>query len=171
MTAAASAARTRPIVERSPHERGALRTWLRLLACSNIIEGQIRGALREKFDTTLPRFDLLAQLDAASAESPRGLTMSELSRRLMVTNGNLTGLVDRLEREGLVSRVVSPPDRRAQIVSLTVAGKHALDSMTPAHATWVMNMFAGLTDSERDQLHSLLGKLKRSAQAATEASR
>ncbi len=157
-------------MDRDSQQRSALRTWLRLLACSNIIEGYIRSALREKFDTTLPRFDLLAQLDVAAADGPRGLTMSELSRRLMVTNGNLTGLVDRLEREGLVSRVVSPPDRRAQIVSLTAAGKTALDSMTPDHATWVMDMFAGLTEPEREQLHSLLGKLKRSAQAATEAS-
>jgi DNA-binding MarR family transcriptional regulator len=170
VTATASAERPRPVAERDAHERSALRTWLRLLACSNIIEGHIRGELREKFDTTLPRFDLLAQLDAASAEAPRGLTMSELSRRLMVTNGNLTGLVDRLEREGLVSRIVSPPDRRAQMVSLTAAGKHALDSMTPGHAMWVMNMFAGLNVTERDQLYSLLGKLKRSAQATADES-
>ena len=147
----------------APDERSVLRTWLRMLACTNIIEGRVRGALREKFDTTLPRFDLLAQLDAAVLEAPRGLTMSELSRRLMVTNGNLTGLVDRLVREGLVARVVSPPDRRAQIISLTEAGKQALDAMTPDHAAWVRDMFAGLTDSDHRQLYALLGKLKRSA--------
>jgi DNA-binding MarR family transcriptional regulator len=146
--------------------RAAVRTWLRLLACSNIIEGHIRAELREKFDTTLPRFDLLAQLDAASAEAPSGLTMSELSRRLMVTNGNLTGLVDRLVREGLVSRTVSPPDRRTQIISLTPAGRAALGAMTPDHAMWVGDMFSGLTDAERRQLYSLLGKLKQSAQIA-----
>jgi DNA-binding MarR family transcriptional regulator len=147
-------------------ERSVLRTWLRMLACTNIIEGRVRSALREKFDTTLPRFDLLAQLDAAAIDSPRGLTMSELSRRLMVTNGNLTGLVDRLVREGLVARLVAPPDRRAQIVSLTPAGKRALDTMTPDHASWVREMFAGLTETDRRQLYTLLGKLKRSAQAA-----
>lgn len=149
-------------------ERSVLRAWLRMLACTNIIEGRVRRALRDKFDTTLPRFDLLAQLDAAAAEAPRGLTMSELSRRLMVTNGNLTGLVDKLAREGLVTRMVSPPDRRAQMISLTTAGKRALDSMTPDHASWVRDMFSGLTDTERSQLHRLLGKLKRSAQSAAE---
>ena len=156
--------------QRDVETRAVLRTWLRLLACSNMIEGHIRGELREKFDTTLPRFDLLAQLDAASAEAPRGLTMSELSRRLMVTNGNLTGLVGRLVREGLVVRTVSPPDRRAQMISLTTAGRKALDAMTPDHAMWVRDMFSGLTDAERRQLYSLLGKLKRSAQTAVGAS-
>lgn len=148
--------------------RSVLRMWLRMLACTNLIEGRVRGALREQFDTTLPRFDLLAQLDAAATEAPRGLTMSELSRRLMVTNGNLTGLVDRLVREGLVTRLVSPPDRRAQMISLTVAGKRALDDMTPAHSEWISDMFDGLSDTERRQLHRLLGKLKRSVQAAAE---
>lgn len=168
MTASLRAEPIRPTIDAEPEERSILRTWLRMLACTNIIEGRVRGALREKFDTTLPRFDLLAQLDAATAEAPRGLTMSELSRRLMVTNGNLTGLVDRLAREGLVARAVSAPDRRAQMISLTAAGKRALDAMTPDHASWVRDMFMGLTDTDRRQLYSLLGKLKRSAQAATE---
>ena len=154
--------------DRDTGGRSVLRIWLRMLACTNLIEGRVRGALREQFDTTLPRFDLLAQLDAAATEAPRGLTMSELSRRLMVTNGNLTGLVDRLVREDLVTRLVSPPDRRAQMISLTVAGKRALDDMTPAHAEWIGDMFAGLSDTERGQLHRLLGKLKRSVQAAAE---
>lgn len=147
--------------------REVLRTWLRMLACTNIIEGRIRTELREKFDTTLPRFDLLAQLDAASAAAPRGLTMSELSRRLMVTNGNLTGLVERLVREGLVTRTVSAPDRRAQMISLTPAGRRALGAMTPDHASWVDEMFSGLDGDERGQLYVLLGKLKRSARIAS----
>jgi DNA-binding MarR family transcriptional regulator len=145
-------------------DRIALRTWLRLLACSNTIEGQIRSRLRARFLTTLPRFDLLAQLDAAASESVRGLTMSELSRRLMVTNGNLTGLVDRLARERLVTRAVLPRDRRTQIVRLTPAGKQALDAMTPDHLAWVSAMFTRLTEQERMQLYTLLGKLKTSAQ-------
>lgn len=144
-----------------------LRTWLRLLACSNVIEGRVRGLLREEFDTTLPRFDLLAQLDAAAAESVHGLTMSELSRRLMVTNGNLTGLVDRLVREDLVSRAVSPNDRRTQIIRITPAGKQALDTMTPDHLRWIRSMFSELTPDECRQLYLLLGKLKHSAQNAT----
>jgi DNA-binding MarR family transcriptional regulator len=151
---------TRGHTEAHADERPVLRTWLRLLACTNLIEGRVRRRLREQFDTTLPRFDLLAQLDAAHDETPDGLTMSELSRRLMVTNGNLTGLVDRLVREGLVARVVSPPDRRTQMISLTRAGKHALDSMTPVHAAWIHEMFDGLSESEQRQLYRLLGKLK-----------
>jgi DNA-binding MarR family transcriptional regulator len=149
-------------------ERAVLRTWLRMLACTNMIEGRVRGELREIFETTLPRFDLLAQLDAARIDTPNGLTMSELSRRLMVTNGNLTGLVDSLVREGLVGRVVSPQDRRAQLISLTPAGKRGLDSMTPAHAEWIREMFDGLTEPELRQFYRLLGKLKRSAQKTTE---
>ena len=171
MTTSLRAERSHPESQPASDDRAVLRTWLRLLACSNIIEGHIRSSLRENFDTTLPRFDLLAQLDAAAAEAPRGLTMSELSRRLMVTNGNLTGLVDRLAREGLVARTVSPPDRRAQIISLTTDGQEALDAMTPDHATWVRDMFSGITDTERRQLYTLLGKLKRSAKAAAGRSR
>jgi DNA-binding MarR family transcriptional regulator len=166
VTASLRAEPLRAETQRDSDSRAVLRTWLRLLACSNIIEGHIRGKLRETFDTTLPRFDLLAQLEAASAEAPRGLTMSELSRRLMVTNGNLTGLVERLAREGLVARTVSPPDRRAQMISLTTAGRNALNAMTPEHATWVGDTFAGLSDAERGQLYALLGKLKRSARIA-----
>ena len=168
MSATVTIARDAPQPSHESPERATVGTWLRMLACTNLIEGRVRAKLREKFATTLPRFDLLAQLDAAAAESPKGLTMSELSRRLMVTNGNLTGLVDRLVREGLVARNVSPPDRRAQIVSLTPAGKKALDSMVPYHAEWVRDMFGGLDDAERRQLHALLGRLKRSAQAALE---
>jgi DNA-binding MarR family transcriptional regulator len=135
-----------------------------MLACSNIIEGEIRTRLRERFSTTLPRFDLLAQLDAAISESKHGLTMSELSKRLMVTNSNLTGLVERLSRERLVTRAVSPQDRRTQVVRLTPAGKQALDAMTPDHLAWVKGMFAGLTEQDQTQLYTLLGKLKTSVQ-------
>ncbi|MEO7216707.1 MAG: MarR family transcriptional regulator [Gemmatimonadaceae bacterium] len=148
-------------------DRAMLRTWLRMLACTNIIEGRVRGALRDNFNTTLPRFDLLAQLDASSVDAPDGLTMSELSRRLMVTNGNVTGLVNRLVNEGFVSRVVFPPDRRAQLVSLTPAGKRALDGMTPAHATWIREMFEGVSPHEQRELYRLLGRLKQSALTPT----
>ena len=171
MTSSLRVAPSRPAQDNGSDERSILRTWLRMLTCTNIIEGRVRAALRETFDTTLPRFDLLASLDAATLEAPQGLTMSELSRRLMVTNGNLTGLVDRLVREGLVARVASRPDRRAQMISLTATGKLALDAIAPEHATWVSGMFSGLTNTDRQQLYSLLGKLKQSAKAAAEHSR
>lgn len=147
-------------------EQASLRTWLRLLACSNLVEREVRVRLRDRFDTTLPRFDVLAQLDAASNEADPHLTMSELSRRLMVTNGNLTALIERLVQEGLVSRDQSPDDRRTQIVSLTVTGKRALDSMTPEHQRWIDDLFSGLTTSERRNLFELLGKLRSSVQAS-----
>jgi DNA-binding MarR family transcriptional regulator len=149
--------------------RDAVRTWLRLLACTTLVEREVRGRLRERFETTLPRFDVLAQLDAAERQSERGLTMSELSQRLMVTNGNLTGLVERLVQERLVNRSVSPSDGRVQIVRLTPAGKRALDAMTPEHHAWIDEMFAGLTADERAQLYSLLGRLRTSVRDALDA--
>ena len=152
--------------------KASLRTWLRLLACTNLVERDVRGRLRDQFDTTLPRFDVLAQLDAAAREPRSELTMSELSRRLMVTNGNLTSLVERLVQEGLVRRETAPSDRRTQFVRITPAGKRALDAMTPEHQRWIESLFADLTSSERTQLYDLLGKLRTSVQkslAAAEA--
>ena len=145
---------------RADDGRAALRTWLRLLACAGLVERELRGRLRDQFGTTLPRFDVLAQLDAAARESVAGLTMSELAQRLMVTNGNLTGLVERLVRERLVSRAASPVDGRAQIVRLTAAGKRALDVMTPEHQRWIAALFAGLSSDDTAQLYALLGRLR-----------
>lgn len=141
-------------------DRAALRTWLRLLACASLVEREVRGRLRVQFNTTLPRFDVLAQLDAAGRDAAPELTMSELSERLMVTNGNLTGLVERLVQERLVTRAPSPTDGRVQIVRLTAAGKRALDAMTPEHQRWIAALFAGLSADERAQLYTLLGRLK-----------
>ena len=146
--------------------RAALRAWLRLLACTTMVEREVRARLREEFGTTLPRFDVLAQLDAAARDGDGGLTMSELSRRLMVTNGNLTGLVERLAEERLVRRASPPGDRRAQLVSLTPGGRRALDAMTPAHHAWIERMFAGLAPGELAQLHALLGRLRTSVRDA-----
>lgn len=146
--------------------RASLRAWLRLLACTAMVEREVRARLRDEFGTTLPRFDVLAQLDAAARDGAGGLTMSELSRRLMVTNGNLTGLVERLVDERLVRRASPPHDRRAQLVSLTAAGRRALDAMTPAHHAWIERMFAGMTPPELAQLHALLGRLRTSVRAA-----
>src|SRR5919202_1723685 len=101
-------------VEMPEHHRDELRLWLRLLTCTTLIEGEVRRRLRERFDVTLPRFDLMAQLDKA----PGGMTLSDLSKRMMVSNGNLTGLVDRLVASGHVDRRIPPSDRRAQVISL-----------------------------------------------------
>jgi DNA-binding MarR family transcriptional regulator len=173
MSGAASAVRRRvkgaPAPEAATEsERAALRVWLRLLTCTNLIERRVRTGLREQFGTTLPRFDVLAQLDAAESDTGRGLTMSELSERLMVTNGNLTGLVERLTQERLVTRSVSPNDGRTQIVRLTRAGKRSLDEMVPAHREWVERMFHSVSRSDRVALFDLLGVLRDSARTAAE---
>jgi len=138
-----------------------LKVWLRLLTCTTLIERDVRQNLRERFDTTIARFDLLSQLDRA----PKGLTMGELSSRLMVTNGNVTGLTDALVREGLVSRAPEPGDRRSLRIRLTAAGKQFFDAMTPVHERWIDRLMAGLTRAEMAHLLELLGKLKQSLAA------
>jgi DNA-binding MarR family transcriptional regulator len=155
-TRTSAARRTRT----TPHQHESLRVWLRLLACANVVEGTVRSRLRDEFGITLPRFDVLAQLDAAARDDVQGLTMSELSRRLMVTNGNLTGLIERLVQEGLVSRAASATDRRTQIVRLSAAGRRALNAMAPRHEQWIDEMFGELSIVDRAQLYALLGKLR-----------
>ena len=139
----------------------ALRLWLRLLTCTMLIEGRIRSRLRERFATTLPRFDLMAQLE----RHPEGLRMGELSRRMMVTGGNVTGITAALVKEGLVERRAIAGDRRAHAVRLTAAGKRTFDAMATEHERWVKEMMAGLGDADRDRLHMLLGRLKKSTAA------
>ncbi|HEX8010634.1 MAG TPA: MarR family transcriptional regulator [Casimicrobiaceae bacterium] len=134
----------------------ALRLWLRLFTCTQLVERAIRVRLRRAFDTTLPRFDLLAQLE----RNPEGLKMGELSQRLMVTGGNITGLTDQLVREGLVRRQPIAGDRRAFAVQLTAKGKRTFDAMASAHEQWVIELFAGLTAAERRSLYALLGRAK-----------
>ena len=134
----------------------ALRVWLRMLTCTNIVESQLRTRLRQNFDSTLPRFDLMAQLD----RHPDGLKMSELSRRLMVTGGNVTGLTDKLVDEGLVVREDDPRDRRSFTVKLTHEGKAQFRRMADPHEQWVVELFAGLDHAEKVQLLKLLDRLK-----------
>ena len=133
-----------------------LRVWLRLLTCSTLIEHGVRQGLHRSFETTLPRFDVLAQLQRAG----KPLSMGDLSRRLMVTNGNVTGLVDRLKSEGLVDRRRADGDRRVQIVSLTQAGAASFERMAADNRRWVTGMMAGLSREEKDALFALLGRLK-----------
>ena len=140
-------------------DKPELRLWLRLLTCTNLLEGEIRRRLRQEFATTLPRFDLLAQLDRTSG----GLTLTEPSNRMMVSNGNLTGLVDRLVGNNLVERLPDPDDGRSTRVALTTLGKKHFDAMTPAHENWINGMLEGLDKDDIGHLHHLLGKLKISA--------
>jgi DNA-binding MarR family transcriptional regulator len=134
----------------------ALRLWLRLLTCTQLVEKQVRSQLRERFATTLPRFDLMAQLERA----PEGLKMNELSRRMMVTGGNVTGITDQLVAEGLVDRVDVEGDRRAYRVRLTARGRKLFHDMAREHEEWIVDAFAGLSDKDIAALHKLLGKVK-----------
>jgi DNA-binding MarR family transcriptional regulator len=141
-----------------------LRLWLRLLKCSNMIEARVRSGLREEFESTLPRFDMLAQLDAAGDD---GLTMGELSRRLMVTNGNLTGLTNRLVKEKLVSRSTVAHDRRTQRIRLTASGRKAWEKMAAGHRAWIEKMFKDMKNTEVEHLYRLVGRLKQSVLGVT----
>jgi DNA-binding MarR family transcriptional regulator len=153
------AARTdRETISRSD-DHSALRIWLRLLTCTHLIEQHVRSGLRERFATTLPRFDLLAQLE----RHREGLKMNELSRLLMVTGGNVTAIVDQLEKEGLVERLDEPADRRAFRIRLTKAGERSFGEMARAHEEWVVGLLAGLSRREHEELLKLLAKLKASA--------
>ena len=133
-----------------------LRLWLRMLTTTNLVQAELRKRLRNEFDTTLPRFDLMAQLE----RHPEGLKMTELSRRLMVTGGNVTGITDQLENEGLVTRDTDPNDRRSTSVRLTPEGRAQFDKMAIAHEQWVVEMFGGLDLDEKSRTHQKLGKLK-----------
>ncbi len=133
-----------------------LRLWLRLLTCTQLVEKRLRGALREQFDTTLPRFDLMAQLERV----PEGLRMNELSRRLMVTGGNVTGITDQLVAEGLVERIEVAGDRRAFRVRLTDQGRQSFHAMARAHEGWIVDAFSALGPDDMATLHRLLGEVK-----------
>jgi len=145
----------------SDHED--LRLWLRLLTCTNLIETAIRADLRAEFACTLPRFDLMAQL----YRHPGGLKMGELSRRLMVTGGNVTGIADQLVKEGLVLRETHADDRRAFLLKLTATGRRSFAKMAARHEQWVGKLFGGLADSERHALFGLLGRLKTTLKEST----
>ncbi len=134
----------------------SIKVWLRLLSCSLQIETEIRKRLRSEFGMTLARFDYLAQLH----RHPGGLRMNALSRFLMVTGGNVTGLTDDLEQEGLVERVAEPEDRRSFRVSLTRQGSQVFERAAAAHEAWVISIFAGMAPAQKTQLHDLLGGLR-----------
>src|ERR1700752_2454423 len=149
-----------------PDDHGnELRLWLRLLTCTNLIEGEVRGRLRERFDVTLPRFDLMAQLDRA----PDGMTLSDISKRMMVSNGNVTGLVERLVESGHVDRRTSDSDRRVQVIRLTKAGRVEVRKMAAAeHELWIADIFSDLSPKDIRELMRLLAKTKASARKSAQ---
>jgi DNA-binding MarR family transcriptional regulator len=143
------------------HSKQSLRLWLKLLGCTMIVEKRLRARLDAQFGTTLPRFDLLAALE----RHPEGLKMSALSEFLMVSNGNVTGVVSRLIEEGLVTRTVDADDRRSATVRLTRKGRESFAKMAAANERWMDTMFADLTDTQVEELMRLLGHARRSIDA------
>ena len=137
-------------------DHAALKLWLRMLACTTQIEDEIRRRLRTRFDTSLARFDYMAQL----YRMPEGLRMKDLTRYLMVTGANVTGLTDELEREGLVERSSSPTDRRSWIVNLTAKGRKNFESMAAEHEGWILELFSCLDAKTVNQLYTQLGALR-----------
>ena len=134
----------------------ALKVWLRLLACSTQIETEVRKRLRSRFGMTLPRFDYLAQL----YRHPDGLRMNVLSRYLMVTGGNVTGLTDELQRDGLVVREDDPNDRRSFRVNLTLPGRRAFERIAAEHESWLVELFSGVGSAGQEALFEQLGLLR-----------
>jgi DNA-binding MarR family transcriptional regulator len=135
----------------------SLKLWLRMLACTVRIENEIRSRLRTRFGITLPRFDLMAQLE----RHPQGLRMGELSKRMMVTGGNITGITDQLEQEKLVARVPDPKDRRAYSVTLTPAGRRAFAEMAAVHEAWIAELLEDMSGDDKGKLIDLLSQMKR----------
>ncbi|MBT4566582.1 MAG: MarR family transcriptional regulator [Marinovum sp.] len=135
-----------------------LRLWLKLLKASSLIEDEIRRRLRAEFKSTLPRFDVMSALERA----PEGLKMSQISKRLRVSNGNITGIVDKLTDEGLALRVAVPGDRRANLIHLTPKGQRVFAEHAKTHAGWINEILAELNEDDIDGMILRLDHLTKS---------
>lgn len=142
-------------------DRSNVRLWLRLLTCATVIEKRVKRRFADQYGITLPRFDVMAALD----RHPEGMTMGQLSQALLVSNGNVTGVVQTLLRDRYLSIAPSPTDGRASIVRLTPLGRECFTGLAEAHHEWVDMMLAGLTRDQRASLYDLLGALKDSLAA------
>jgi DNA-binding MarR family transcriptional regulator len=139
-------ARLKPDLARQPMSKKRLRLWLRLLKATRYVEDEIRRRLRQEFGSTLPRFDVMSAL----SRSPGGLKMNEISKLLQVSNGNITGIVDKLTEDGLVLRITPPDDRRSQLIRLTPKGKTEFARNAEAHEAWIDEIFCGLNEDDVD---------------------
>lgn len=142
----------------------SLRLWLRLLSCESIIEQRVRARFRKHFEVTLPQFDVLSELERARTP----LTMSQLSKELMVSNGNVTGVIDRLSKSELVRRVRSQEDRRIQYIELTPAGKKEFRRMAKNHEQWVEELLADVSLDDMRELQELLLKTRQAVASSGE---
>lgn len=149
------------------HSKESLRTWLRMLSCEALIEQRLRTLLRQNFAVTLPQFDVLSELERAGEP----LTMSQLSDELMVSNGNVTGVIDRLEKTGYARRVRAEHDRRVQYIELTAKGKTEFNRMAAQHERWVADLLSGLSLTDMSRLQELLLKARNSVAAAVQPDR
>ncbi len=140
----------------APAEHLRLRLWVRLLRAARPIEAELRRRLARQFGVTLPKFDAMAAL----ARREAGMTMTEVSRHLMVSNGNVTGLVDRLVAEGLVMRIANEKDRRATFVRLTPKGLRLFATVAEAHERWVDEILASFGDERSEAMIDLLDALR-----------
>ena len=138
-------------------DRSSVRLWLRLLSCTMAIEKDVQRRFAAR-GATLARFDVLAALDRHG----EGMTMGALSRALLVSNGNVTQLVQKLARDGLVRITTPPADRRASIVRLTAKGRTEFAALAAAHTDWIDAMIGAMDAPARETLYSALGDLKRS---------
>ncbi len=139
-----------------PREKEGLRLWLRIVSCSQMVEQEIRTMLREKFDTTLPRFELMSALDRV----PDGLSMGELSRWLMVTKGNVTGIAERLSEDGFIKRNPTPTDRRSFCVTFTPKGKKLYKEMEEEYESLLDKLFSDVSLDDSDMFTGVLAKVK-----------
>ncbi len=143
-------------LEHIPHDKEGLRLWLRIVSCTQMVEQEIRTMLRDKFATTLPRFELLCALDRV----PDGLTMGELSRWLMVTKGNVTGIAEKLSEDGFITRQPTPTDRRSFVVTLTAEGRALYKQMEESYETLLECLFVDVSPDESDLFTGVLAKVK-----------
>lgn len=147
-------------LEHIPHEKEGLRLWLRIVSCTQMVEQEIRAMLREKFDMTLPRFEVLSALDRVAD----GLTMSELSHWLMVSKGNVTGIAERLSEDGFIRREPTPTDRRSFVVTLTEKGRRTYKEMELEYESLLDKLFNDMTPDDSDMFTGLLAKVKESVE-------
>jgi DNA-binding MarR family transcriptional regulator len=141
-----------PFQHREAASKARLRLWIRLLRASRLIEGVARERLKAQFNATLPRFDVMAAL----YRKPDGMLMSEISRFLMVSNGNVTGIVDRLVSDGFVARSQRNGDRRTSFINLTRKGRTAFVNMAAAHENWIDELLGGVSARDAENLSTKL---------------
>ena len=152
-------------LEQIPRDKEGLRLWLRIVSCTQMVEQEIRIMLRAKFDTTLPRFELLGALDRV----PDGLTMGELSRWLMVTKGNVTGIAERLSEDGLIKRQPTPTDRRSFVVTVTQKGRKTFKEMEQEYEQLLDRLFAEVSQDDSDMFTGVLAKVKEAVEQVRSA--